>query len=1338
MPVVEPIIKYAEAQFTVHEIHSPEAALGDPIVHARFLKFAEKLKRIAPKAKDFLYFSAVMMHSAEAALVDQKTGELKTASDGSPITASWEVNDKGSWKWACSDGTLKPYKNNNGDIFPESELKKAYRQWVGRPLCKDHQSSTVDGVRGLVIDTYWDDTRKRVIALCALDRVNYPDLARKVETGYANNVSMGTAVGRSICFECGNVATTEAEYCDCVKGKSAYGEINLDLSPIELSLVVTGADPGAKLRNIVASLSGYSEEKQVRIAELRRAGCVTPGELEKLENEVRVLKGELAAVGRVKLALDGESSNKIRNLMSVIDSPDASPEVKQLANQHLQRELAEDTPPAEMPAAEDAFSTEGPGAEHVDDAPEGKADDAVTVDRPYGMTGTLAMTGGRGGATQDPHSSGPPPWSLDGRESRLASCGGLESQIQLVQGRLNAMEQTLCDLSNGLRVKAGCSSTRHQEDKHMSEAMKERARTRRAMFQKEAYHQGGGGVNDPQTYPVDPGEGQARKQDKQMVGEGMEPGSDGLAGNDLEVKKKLSRAQLEERRLRREALLTSGETKVTTVKSPDGQDIYLAKSDTDPSWRPATKQEVDDHFQKVAYHQGGGGVNDPQTYPVDPGEAAARKQDKQMVGEGMEPGSDGLAGNDLEVKKRVLRASQLSAKFIKVFADASKTDLLKKDSRWEVFADGKKVLEATADQIFGDKLDTYWNHLSSEKYGHEVIRAIRKDGLNRVAYLLTGDMVAQAQDPMPPPPGGSPAPGGAPGGMPEMPEMPEPPEEEGPEATKGAVESALAKVEQAVGDLSDILQEEGKVEGGKEKLPPIEEESKEASDNFRDRILEVRSALDDNGDELALISETLEKRIEAGLASTDETAELMRIAQESLETSDELRSEAGLIVEAKKGKLPPWLEKGKKKGDEEEEEKDDKKDKKDDKKEEKDDKKEDKKEDKKDKKEDKKEEKDKKGDKKDDENGKEAEASAMLNRILKSRASRRREMLRLAMEEPAAVEELAQDVQDLSFEDWAKQEAAEEEEHGEEDNAAYVDDDPMVAELLAELEEEEPLGDEDEEPLGDEEEELVSVEEEEPEMEFEEEAADQMVLDAAQRKAWRESVAAEVGAKYQQQLGPAADVETDMLQRAHPQGGHTLEGLDTNVSEGLDHVERIDEMKKKIMQQVQHLPPVREAVEHVAYLLKKGAMTPADLGDVEKLKALAVDPEAAKYWKQFFGEGDPASSQFGTELVKEFVQKKASQDAEGFRLKMRRAYDIGLEMQDKGLIGQGRPYLEKMVDDIMKFDDKAFEAFKRAMERTERIAKVASKGGTALEVGLQEEPASVGPATLAGQLGRLW
>ncbi|HLG26276.1 MAG TPA: LAGLIDADG family homing endonuclease, partial [Paenisporosarcina sp.] len=79
---------------------------------------------------------------------------------------------------------------HNCDIFPEEELIKAHKKWVGRPLCLDHKSSSVDMIRGVIVDTYYDRKHKRVIALCALDKINYPDLARKVSTGYATSVSM--------------------------------------------------------------------------------------------------------------------------------------------------------------------------------------------------------------------------------------------------------------------------------------------------------------------------------------------------------------------------------------------------------------------------------------------------------------------------------------------------------------------------------------------------------------------------------------------------------------------------------------------------------------------------------------------------------------------------------------------------------------------------------------------------------------------------------------------------------------------------------------------------------------------------------------------------------------------------------------------------------------------------------------------------------------------------------------------------------------------------------------------------------------------------------------------
>lgn len=125
-----------------------------------------------------------------------------------------------------------------GDIFPEVELLKAYKKWVGKPLCIDHKSSSVDHTRGFIVDTYYDHKLKRVVALCALDAKNYPELAHKVKTGYSHSVSMGTGVGTAICYDCGKLARVEKDFCDHMRYKTTYGEINLDLNPIELSIVV--------------------------------------------------------------------------------------------------------------------------------------------------------------------------------------------------------------------------------------------------------------------------------------------------------------------------------------------------------------------------------------------------------------------------------------------------------------------------------------------------------------------------------------------------------------------------------------------------------------------------------------------------------------------------------------------------------------------------------------------------------------------------------------------------------------------------------------------------------------------------------------------------------------------------------------------------------------------------------------------------------------------------------------------------------------------------------------------------------------------------------------------
>lgn len=262
-------VKIAESETIKLESTESCIAMVDQEIINQFRKTAASLKKIAPKAEDFLYFSAVMMHAAEAAAFNDD-GSPKLTRTGEPVQVGWDKTN-GTWRWMSNDPSIKPYKNSNGDIFPEEELTKAYKKWVGKPLCVDHKSSSVDHVRGFIVDTYYDRNLKRVVALCALDKAGYPQLARQVATGVSTCVSMGTAVGKAVCTDCARVARTEADFCDHMRRKNGYGEINVDLNPIELSIVVNGADPKANIKNILTAanaMNAYIDQKKAEIEKL--------------------------------------------------------------------------------------------------------------------------------------------------------------------------------------------------------------------------------------------------------------------------------------------------------------------------------------------------------------------------------------------------------------------------------------------------------------------------------------------------------------------------------------------------------------------------------------------------------------------------------------------------------------------------------------------------------------------------------------------------------------------------------------------------------------------------------------------------------------------------------------------------------------------------------------------------------------------------------------------------------------------------------------------------------------------------------------------------------------
>lgn len=499
---------------TAHQIAEDSAILG------KFKKFAEQLKKEFPKANDFLYFTAIMMHAAEASALDDH-GNIKIGRDGSPVKVGWAGTPGGGVKWVSSDPNITPYRNANRDIFPESELKVAYKKWVHKPLCLDHQSSSVDHVRGLIVDTYYDEKHKRVIALCALDKVTYPDLARKVSTGYTTSVSMGTGVGRAVCTDCGKVARVESDYCTHMSNKSCYGEINLDLSPIELSLVVNGADPAAKIKTVIArDLSKTAQHMADYVSSKLDSGTVSKSDLDGIKRDlsdlldrVEILSGEKTSSEydneEEKIDVSPTSSALYMNdEVETSDLPLQTPpepmatwanvigELKALINKTA-RDVEVLSMRNETMAKKQAYyqGTEEPGkrkypVDPLNESLRNNSDKHMVGQSPFPNVGPV---------------DGLHPGNSSSKESEVA-----------LKKRLQRMAS--------------------QQERHMKRvsAMKN--------ILKSSYHQG---TEEPKKYPVDPlNENTRNKHDKQMVGKAPFPNvgpTDGLYPGDEKLKQLLSR-----------------------------------------------------------------------------------------------------------------------------------------------------------------------------------------------------------------------------------------------------------------------------------------------------------------------------------------------------------------------------------------------------------------------------------------------------------------------------------------------------------------------------------------------------------------------------------------------------------------------------------------------------------------------------------------------------------------------------------------------------------------------------------------------------------------------------
>lgn len=573
-------IKLGEA-YGIESIESTKdcSRLIDNNILERFKKNAEALKKIAPRADSFLYFSTVMMHAAESSAINDD-GSCKIKKDGSPVVVGWDKRNN-TWRWASNDPGIMPYKNANGDIFPEEELKRAHKKWIHKPLCIDHKSNSVDHTRGFIVDTYYDNKLKRVIALCALDKENYPDLARKVKSKMQTSVSMGTGVGTAICTDCAKVARVESDFCNHMKTKSSYGEINLDLSPIELSIVVTGADPKAHIKHIVASantLNNYLDTKKEELEkiaswnkeeldEVDKKSCLSINNLNKFKKDLENILLQINELEleseKIEESIDDSMENNTSSLglyeSAIMDSPiddmRISPPIgsfaasNDLLSELKQIKIAIDNKIDFMNKKLDNLLTETA----INFSSTGEQSRFKLQEEKMSRMNKSAYYHGGGGVNEP--SPGKRKYEVDPGQSVRKTDRHMVGQKPFPDtGDVDGMHPGV--ESSGM--------DELERKKMLSRAEEKERALRRALalsnakrnLNKEAYYHGGGGVNEPspgkRKYEVDPGQS-ARKTDRHMVGQkpfpdvgdvdGLHPSPDSVEESDeLKRKKMLSRA----------------------------------------------------------------------------------------------------------------------------------------------------------------------------------------------------------------------------------------------------------------------------------------------------------------------------------------------------------------------------------------------------------------------------------------------------------------------------------------------------------------------------------------------------------------------------------------------------------------------------------------------------------------------------------------------------------------------------------------------------------------------------------------------------------------------------
>lgn len=242
----------------------------------------------------------------------------------------------------------EPNPNGNGDYFPRKELEASYQTFNGRNLFLNHESDHPVKSIGKILDAYSVEDPETgeyyIECLAKIDRKLHPEIARKVETGELNTVSMGCSCEASMCSVCGlTIHSDDDEKCDHLSPRGIlknhiaevdlpqYGikrgepvlafSINSGLSFNELSIVNVPADSSAFIKGVIASNLRSKISKNAKLDEVEQrhlkavldnldddtkkkiqadfCGCPVPKEDKKMSDNVTSAAGKPSALSKL-------------------------------------------------------------------------------------------------------------------------------------------------------------------------------------------------------------------------------------------------------------------------------------------------------------------------------------------------------------------------------------------------------------------------------------------------------------------------------------------------------------------------------------------------------------------------------------------------------------------------------------------------------------------------------------------------------------------------------------------------------------------------------------------------------------------------------------------------------------------------------------------------------------------------------------------------------------------------------------------------------------------------------------------------------------------------------